>query len=130
MLTHQLAQDIMTWQAQDSQLLSIKPKSKEKTSDKTLEYKRYYILEDNKELYFTYREMELLMFLAQPYTYKSIGAKLGLSDRTIECHVRRMRIKIHCIDRYELIDKVMGLAQVQRFKTDYFFDAGGTSSKC
>ncbi len=119
-MNSQLAQEMVAWQAEDSQLLSIRAKLKEEHSEKTVIHSRYYILKNNSDLYFTWREMELLLFLEQPLTYKSIGTKLGLSDRTIECHVRRMRIKTHCVDRFELVERLLPLEAVQNFKAAYF----------
>lgn len=121
-MNSQLAEEMVAWQLQDAQLLSIKSKLKEPHKENTSIHNRYYILENNSELYFTHREMELLLFLEQPLTYKDIGEELDLSDRTIECHVRRMRIKINCVDRFELIKKVMALPAVQAFKATYYDD--------
>lgn len=124
MIGHQLAQEIIDWQTQDSQLLSIKRKEKEFVSGNRAMNQRYYLLENNKELYFTYREMEILLFLTKGMTYKVMGTKLDLSDRTIECHVRRMRLKVGCIDRFDLVEKIMQLDVAQAFKQNYEEDGG------
>lgn len=124
MIGHQLAQEIIDWQTQDSQLLSIKRKEKEFASGNRATNQRYYLLENNQELYFTYREMEILLFLTKDMTYKVMGAKLDLSDRTIECHVRRMRLKVGCINRFDLVEKIMQLKVAQAFKQNYEEDGG------
>lgn len=119
MASSQLVKQIIWWQEEGGQPLSIRKKAKDKQLEQKLNHNRYYLLPGNQDIYFTYREMEIAMHLFEPLTYKVIGQMLGLSDRTVECHVRRMRIKLGCRDRFELIDRIMSLSTVMEFKQSY-----------
>lgn len=119
MASSQLAEQMISWQKSDDQPLSIRKKMKEAVSENKVGGNRFYLDPSSQELYFTYREMEIAMFLFQPLTYKVIGDKMDLSDRTVECHVRRMRIKVGCKDRFELIDRIGSLEAVVSFKREY-----------
>ncbi len=120
MASNQLVKQIIWWQEEDGQPLSIKKKVKDKVVANKSGGNRFYLVPDSEEIYFTYREMEIAMFLFQPLTYKVIGEYMGLSDRTVECHVRRMRIKLGCKDRFDLIDRINDLDVVIEFKECYF----------
>ena len=119
MSLNHLAQQIIWWQEEDAQSLSIKKKSKESFGFHKSTQNRYFLLPDNQDAYFTYREMEIAMYLFEPMTYKTIGEKMGLSDRTVECHVRRMRIKLSSRDRFDLIDKIADLKIIQDFRAAF-----------
>jgi DNA-binding NarL/FixJ family response regulator len=119
MASNQLVQQIISWQALDEISLSIRRKSKDRHPEARVISNRYHLIPENNQVYFTYREMEIVMHLFEPITYKVIGQRMGLSDRTVECHVRRMRIKLGCKDRFDLIEKVMLLPVVKDFKKYY-----------
>lgn len=120
--SNQLVKQIIWWQEEDNNSLSIKKKVKDKHNEHRA-MQRYYLIPEDKETYFTYREMEIAMHLFDPITYKAIGQMMGLSDRTVECHVRRMRIKLGCKDRFELIEQLMPMPVVIEFKDHYFQQA-------
>lgn len=119
MASNQLVKQIISWQALDEISLSIRRKSKDRHPEARVISNRYHLVPDNHQVYFTYREMEIVMHLFEPITYKVIGQRMGLSDRTVECHVRRMRIKLGCKDRFDLIEKVMLLPVIKDFKKYY-----------
>ncbi len=119
MASNQLAKQIIWWQEEDDKSLSIRKKAKDKHSEHRAIQNRYYLLQDNTEIYFTYREMEIAMCLFEPITYKAIGQLMSLSDRTVECHVRRMRIKLGCKDRFELIERIVDMKAVVEFRAYY-----------
>lgn len=123
MASDQLVKQIIWWQEADENSLSIRKKIKDKHQEQRSASNRYYLVPDNRDIYFTYREMEIAMHLFEPLTYKVIGQKLNLSDRTIECHVRRMRIKLSCKDRFDLIEKISGLPLIIEFKRYYYSDS-------
>jgi len=122
MASNQLVKQIIWWQEADENPLSIKKKIKDKQNEHRA-MQRYYLVPGDKDTYFTYREMEIAMHLFDPITYKAIGQMMGLSDRTVECHVRRMRIKLGCKDRFELIDLLSPMPLVIEFKDHYFQQA-------
>ena len=117
MASYQLVQQIMNWK--DEPVLSIFHKESVPTPGERNLINRYYLSTDDDSLYFTYREMEIAFLLAQSLTYKVIGRRLALSDRTVECHVRRMRLKLGSKDRFELIAYVASLDVMATFKKDY-----------
>lgn len=119
MVVNQLAKQIIWWQEEDDKLFSIRKKAKDRQQEQRTIQNRYYLLPDNMEVYFTYREMEIAMYLFEPITYKTIGQIMSLSDRTVECHVRRMRIKIGCKDRFELIERIIDMQPIKEFKEYY-----------
>lgn len=119
MVVNQLAKQIIWWQEEDDKLFSIRKKAKERPNEQRAFQNRYYLLPENTQAYFTYREMEIAMYLFEPITYKVIGQIMELSDRTVECHVRRMRIKLGCKDRFELIERISKLQPIIEFKA-YF----------
>lgn len=122
MASHQLVKQIIWWQEADENPLSIRKKIKDKHQEHKSVSNRYYLIPEDHEIYFTYREMEIAMYLFEPLTYKTIGQKMNLSDRTVECHVRRMRIKLGCKDRFDLIDRIVTLPVVIEFKKYYYSD--------
>ncbi len=60
------------------------------------------------ELYniqFTPRERDCLHYLLQGYTAKEIGNHLQLSPRTIEDYIARLKEKLRCTCRSDLVKK-------------------------
>jgi DNA-binding CsgD family transcriptional regulator len=49
------------------------------------------------------REREVLQHVARGHTYKAIGAKLFISQKTVENHVRNISKKLHLSRKQELI---------------------------
>jgi DNA-binding CsgD family transcriptional regulator len=66
--------------------------------------KRYYLTGKYKNYYLTKREAECLICLARGYTLKQIGRTLGVSPRTIEDHIERLKGKLRCRSRSDLIN--------------------------
>ena len=52
----------------------------------------------------TGREMEVLTLVAQGLTYKEVGARLHLSERTIKYHMGEMVARLHVENRAQVID--------------------------
>ena len=50
----------------------------------------------------TPREREVLHHLARGYAYKQIGARLGISARTVESHVGAVLRKLQLSSRHEV----------------------------
>jgi DNA-binding CsgD family transcriptional regulator len=55
-------------------------------------------------LEFTLREIDYLKFYFKGYSAKSIGEKLFVSPRTVEGHVMRLKDKLGCHNKAELLD--------------------------
>ena len=50
----------------------------------------------------TAREREVLRLIARGYLYKEIAARLGISAKTVEAHVRAVLRKLQLSNRHEL----------------------------
>jgi DNA-binding NarL/FixJ family response regulator len=50
----------------------------------------------------TAREVEVLRYIARGYLYKEIGARLGISVKTVEAHVSAVLRKLQLSNRHEL----------------------------
>lgn len=62
-----------------------------------------YFLDENKELYLTHREAGCLYYIYQDYTIKATAKKLDLSHRTVEFYLKRIKHKLKCNNRNELL---------------------------
>lgn len=71
---------------------------------KTKEFTRYYLNDNNHDLYFTERELDCLRGLRQQLTYVQIGHALKLSPRTVEFYVKGMKAKTKCRTKEELLN--------------------------
>ncbi len=54
--------------------------------------------------FLSHKEHCVLHLLAKGYTAKRIGKTLSLSHRTVENHIARMKIKLNCYNKADLID--------------------------
>ena len=67
-----------------------------------------YIVKDRFDDYgLTNRESEVLFFLIRGKTAKEIARIIGLSNRTVEKHLDRIKNKLDCANRSELIEKAI-----------------------
>lgn len=57
----------------------------------------------------TRRELECLSYIMQGMTSKSIARNLGVSYRTVESHIERLKIKTKTASKTSLIQKMMSL---------------------
>jgi DNA-binding CsgD family transcriptional regulator len=63
----------------------------------------------NDKVYFTRREQEILLHVLRGATAKQIGLRLGISSRTVENTVERIKQKSDCKNKYDLIAKYIHL---------------------
>lgn len=54
----------------------------------------------------TLREKDCAFFLARGFSAKEIGRQLDISARTVESHIQRIKIKLNCYSRQQLIKKI------------------------
>lgn len=67
-----------------------------------------YIVQDKfDDLGLSHRESEVLFFLIRGKTAKEIARVVGLSNRTVEKHLDRIKNKLNCCSRSELIEKAL-----------------------
>lgn len=57
----------------------------------------------------TKRELECLSYIMQGMTSKNIARILGISYRTVECHIEQLKIKTKTTSKTSLIQKMMAL---------------------
>ena len=68
---------------------------------------RMYKLGDKfKNIYFTEREAECMVYLLRGKSIRNVAGILHLSPRTVEFYVKKMKKKLECGTKFELIDKV------------------------
>lgn len=55
------------------------------------------------------RESECLFYLLRGYAARSVGELLGISPKTVEFHIAKIKIKMQCKTKSELIEKALHL---------------------
>lgn len=68
--------------------------------------REYVINNDNQMIHLTKREAQCLYFLFQGKSAKEIGKILNISHRTVELYCDRIRRKLNCRTRIELLGKI------------------------
>lgn len=68
--------------------------------------KRHYFQLDASEIYLTQRQLDISLLLLKNLTYKKIAEILGIVDRTVECHVSILRLRLNCKNKKALITKL------------------------
>ncbi len=64
-----------------------------------------YVMARN--LYFTGREMQILILLICGYNNPKMAENLKISARTIEFYMANVKSKLHCYTRYQLLKKIL-----------------------
>jgi DNA-binding CsgD family transcriptional regulator len=59
------------------------------------------------------REREVLVYLAEGYTYTSIARRMNLSPHTVDTYLRRIRGKTGASNRVQLLRLAIALSQVE-----------------
>lgn len=86
-----------------SKVLKRKVNKKDVTTSKR---KSYALGAKYGDAYFTKREAECMIFLLQCKTINKVAEILGLSPRTAEFYIERMKKKVGCRTRFELVDLI------------------------
>jgi DNA-binding CsgD family transcriptional regulator len=71
-----------------------------------LKQTHYPLAIDGDEYQITAREMDCLYYLQRGYSAKLIARSLGVSPRTVEDHLARVREKLSCYNKTELLLKL------------------------
>lgn len=69
--------------------------------------KNYFLGKKLKNLYLTKREAECMLLLLKGKTINGIAIILNLSPRTIEFYLKKMKIKLNCRTKFELIELII-----------------------
>lgn len=76
----------------------------------------YYLGDNYPDVYFTKREAETLFWIIQGLTIAQAARKMQLSARTAEFYVKKMKFKLSCASKKELIDKVVQTDLLQQLE--------------
>lgn len=69
--------------------------------------KRYYLVEDDDEIYLTTREVECSYCLIYGYTAKQMAKAMKISPRTVENYIYNLKSKFKTDSRAGLIGKLL-----------------------
>ena len=61
---------------------------------------------EGEDVFFTKRETDILSYLSHKINFKSIAKALGTSHNTIQNQTNRIRQKLHCENKRELLNKI------------------------
>ena len=89
---------------QDGVESKMRKKPEQKNTANTV--KSYLLGGKHGSVYFTRREAECMLNIMKGRTIPQVAQTLSLSPRTIEYYINNMKIKLHCISKSELIQKV------------------------
>ncbi len=67
----------------------------------------YYLTKSHGKLNLTARQVECLYYLLRGKSFSEIGLLLAISKRTVEDHVERIKDKLSCRNKQELIEKAI-----------------------
>lgn len=79
---------------------------------------KYALGESHTSVYFTQREAECIMQLLQGKTMNQAGDSLKLSPRTIEYYLTKIKRKLNCHKKRDLINLVSQTDFVKNFEND------------
>lgn len=78
----------------------------------------YYLGDQYPNIYLTKREAECMFWLVQNNTIGVTALKMALSARTVEFYVKNMKIKLRCVNKKQLIEKVLQTNLLQQLEKD------------
>ncbi|MCX7120345.1 MAG: LuxR C-terminal-related transcriptional regulator [Gammaproteobacteria bacterium] len=73
----------------------------------TRDLRNYFLGEKYPGVYITKREAESVFWIIQGLTIPQTACKLGLSSRTVEFYVKNLKVKLKCINKKELLEKIL-----------------------
>jgi DNA-binding CsgD family transcriptional regulator len=71
------------------------------------EVKIYRLGARYKNIYFTRREAECMVWLLKGKTIRRVAMELGLSPRTVEFYLKNMKAKLNCQTKFELVELIL-----------------------
>lgn len=79
---------------------------------------KYTLGEPHASVYFTQREAECIMQLMQGKTMNQVGDSLKLSPRTVEYYLTKIKRKLNCRKKRDVIDLVSQTDFIKIFEND------------
>lgn len=67
-------------------------------------FSHYVLNYKEKNIKFTKREIDCIRYLALGHTSKVIAKQLNLSSRTIESYLVKIKLKLECSQKFEILD--------------------------
>lgn len=95
--------------------IKVKPKIKEK---ETRDLRAYYLGSEFHDIYLTKREAECMFWMIQEYTIPQAAEKMALSARTVEFYVKNLKLKLHCKNKKELLEKILKSGLLKQLEKD------------
>lgn len=74
----------------------------------------YDFCEENKTIFFTPRELDVFKYIIFGLTSKQIAKRLGLSFRTIEDYVEKIKIKLGCTSKSQITEAAISLGLIRK----------------
>lgn len=78
----------------------------------------YYLGDKYPGVYLTKREAECMFWVVQNHTIVATALKMELSARTVEFYVKNMKLKLHCVSKKQLIDRILQTNLLQQLEKD------------
>lgn len=85
---------------------------------KLRDIRSYYLGETCPNVYLTKREAECMFWIVQDYTIIETAYKIDLSPRTVEFYVKNMKLKLHCVNKKQLIRKILHTTLLQQLEKE------------
>ena len=70
-------------------------------------FRVYYVGSGRSRVHFTRREAECIFWIVQNFTIAEAAHKMGLSARTVEFYIKNTKLKLKCVNKKALIEKVL-----------------------
>ena len=68
---------------------------------------RYYLLNQEHDIYLTKREAECAVCAIEGATAKQVAKQLGISFRTVESHLQKIKAKLNCDTKDQLVETLI-----------------------
>jgi DNA-binding CsgD family transcriptional regulator len=95
----------------------------EKKNKTPFDQPKKYILENNQpNLYLTFREAQCMAHMMLDCTMKETAQLLGLSPRTVEYYIKRIKTKIGCRTKESLIKEIQATGFAKTLETNELVD--------
>ena len=78
--------------------------------------------DDTDENELSKRQYQCIYYLLRGYSAKQIANQLGISSRTVETHIHRLKVKYQCTSKSQLIETVLSHGFLNTISSRFLFD--------